>query len=71
MQAMTNPQEILKQQLQARMNQMANQNPQMFNKMQEMTTGKSPEELKQTALNLAKERGIDIQHFAKGFGINL
>ena len=50
---------------------MANQNPQLFNKMQEMTTGKSPEELKQTALNLAKERGIDIQHFAKGFGINL
>lgn len=53
------------------MNQMANQNPAMFSKMQEMTSGKSEAELRETAMNLAKERGIDIQNFAKGFGITI
>ena len=70
-QSLLNPQGLLKQQLQARMNQMANQNPAMFSKMQEMTSGKSEAELRETAMNLAKERGIDIQNFAKGFGITI
>ena len=39
--------------------------------MQEMTSGKSEDDLKQTALNLAKERGIDLKQFAQGFGIKL
>lgn len=39
--------------------------------MQEMAGGKSEEELKKTAMNLAKERGIDIEKFACQFGIKL
>lgn len=71
MQAFTNPQNFLTQQLQSRMNQMAQQNPQAFKKMQEMTSGKSESDMKQTCLNLAKERGIDLKQFAQGFGIQL
>ena len=36
-----------------------------------MTNGKSETELKQTAMNLAKEKGIDINKFASQFGITL
>ena len=64
-------QTMLNQQLQNRMNQMAQQNPQAFQRMKEMTSGKSESDLRQTAMNLAKERGIDLQQFAKGFGIQL
>jgi hypothetical protein len=71
MQAFQNPQGMLKQQLQAKMNQMATENPALFAKMQQMTNGKNEAELKQVAQNLAKERGIDLQSFAKGFGISI
>jgi len=70
-QALSNPQQFLTQQLQGRMNQMARQNPQAFQKMQEMTSGKSEGDMKQTCLNLARERGIDINQFASQFGIKL
>lgn len=50
---------------------MMKQNPQAFQKMQEMVGGKSEADMKQTALNLAKERGIDLKQFAKQFGIQL
>lgn len=70
-QLMSNPQNFLTQQLQNRMNQMAQQNPQVYRKMQEMTSGKSEADMKQTAINLAKERGIDLKSFASGFGIQL
>lgn len=50
---------------------MMKQNPQAFQKMQEMTSGKSEADMKQTAMNLAKERGIDISKFASQFGINI
>ena len=53
------------------MNQMMKQNPQDFQKMQEMTRGKSEGDMKQTAMNLAKEKGIDLKQFAQGFGIQL
>jgi len=39
--------------------------------MQEMVSGKSEGDLRQTAMNLAKERGIDINQFASQFGIKL
>ncbi len=71
MQALSNPRQFLSQQLQNRMNQMAQQNPQAFQKMQEMTNGKSEADLKQTCMNLAKQRGIDINQFAGQFGIKL
>lgn len=38
---------------------------------QQMTNGKNDADLKQTAMNLAKERGIDIKSFANNFGIKL
>lgn len=39
--------------------------------MQEMTSGKSESDMKQTAMNLAREQGIDLKQFASQFGINL
>lgn len=50
---------------------MMKQNPQAFQKMQEMTNGKSETEMKQTAMNLAQQQGIDLKSFASNFGINL
>lgn len=50
---------------------MQKQNPQAFQKMQEMTSGKSEADLKKTCMNLAKERGIDLNKFASQFGIQL
>lgn len=50
---------------------MAQQNPQVYQKWQEMVGGKSESEMKQTAMNLAKERGIDMSKFASQFGITL
>ena len=71
MQAFANPQQMLTQQLQSRMNQMMRQNPQAFQKMQEMTSGKSEGDLKQTAMNLAQQQGIDLKKFAGQFGIKI
>ena len=70
-QLLSNPQKAIEQQLQNRMNAMMKQNPQAYQKMQEMTSGKSEGDLKQTAMNLAKERGIDLKQFASQFGIQL
>lgn len=71
MQMFSNPQQLINQQLQSRMNQMAQQNPQAFQKMKEMTDGKSEADMKQIAMNLAKQRGVDINKFASQFGIKL
>ena len=71
MQAFRNPSQFLSQQLQTRMSQMMKQNPQAFQKMQEMTSGKSETEMKQTAMNLAQQQGIDLKSFASNFGINI
>jgi len=37
----------------------------------EMTNGKSEADLRNTAMNLAKEKGIDLKSFASNFGIKL
>jgi len=50
---------------------MMKQNPQAYQKAMEMTNGKSESDMRQTAMNLAKERGIDLKQFASNFGINL
>ena len=71
MQVFSNPSQFLTQQLQNRMNQMMKSNPQAFQKMQEMTNGKSEGDMKQTAMNLAQQRGIDLKQFASNFGIQL
>ena len=71
MQAFSNPSQFLTQQLQNRMNQMMKSNPQAFQKMQEMTNGKSESDMKETCMNLAKERGVDLKQFASTFGIKI
>ena len=70
-QFLSNPQKAIEQQLQNRMNAMMKQNPQAYQKMQEMIGGKSESDIKQTCMNLAKERGVDLKQFAQGFGIQL
>ena len=50
------------------MQQMAAQNPQMRQFMQ-MLQGKTPEQLRQMAENVAKERGISINDVARQLGI--
>ena len=71
MQMFSNPQQLLTQQLQNRMNSMMKQNPQAYQKTQEMVGGKSEADMKKIAENLAKERGIDLKQFARQFGIKL
>ena len=50
---------------------MKNQNPKLFQKVQEMISGKNENQLKELANNIAKERGIDLNNFASQFGIKL
>lgn len=50
---------------------MQTQNPQAYQKAMEMAKDKSPEQLKETVMNLAKERGIDINSLAHQYGIKL
>ena len=53
------------------MEKFKNQNPKMFNEVQEMIKGKNENQLKEMAQNIAKERGIDLNQFAIQFGIKL
>ncbi len=46
-------------------------NPQMFQQIQNLTSGKSETELKTMAENIAKERGIDLVKFANQFGMKI
>ena len=68
MKAVNNPMGFIQQQM---LEKMKNQNPQMFNQVQQMINGKNETELKQMAQNIAKERGIDLNSFANQFGIKL
>lgn len=68
MKAMKNPMNFLQQQM---MEKFKNQNPQMFNQVQEMIKGKSEPQLKEMAQNIAKERGINLNEFANQFGIKI
>ena len=55
------------------MQQMFCNNP-MFGRAMEMAQGKSPEQLKETVMNLAKQRGIDpqqAQQMLSQFGIKI
>lgn len=49
---------------------MARTNPQVAMAMR-MIQGKTPEQLKQTAENMAKERGIDLEQMAQQMGFTL
>lgn len=50
---------------------MRNQNPQKFQQIQQMLNGKNDAQQKEMFMNIAKERGIDVQKFASQFGIKL
>jgi hypothetical protein len=45
-------------------------NPMVSTLMKSMQ-GKSPDALRQMAMNIAKERGIDLDQFAQQFGMNI
>lgn len=64
---MNNP---MMQMMQARMQQMIQQNPQAKQAMQ-MLQGKSPQEQQQMFLNMCKEHNIDPRQFAGQFGISI
>lgn len=69
---MFNPFQMSTQVMQNQMMQkMRSQNPQLFNKVQEMIQGKNENELKEIAQNIAKERGIDLNQFANGLGFRI
>ena len=51
----------------AQMMQSQLQNNPLFQRAQEMAKGKSPDELKQIAQNLCKQRGIDIDQAMEQF----
>lgn len=52
------------------MQQMARSNPQV-NQVMQMMNGKSPDQLRQMASNMAKERGMDLNQVAQQLGITL
>ena len=52
------------------LNQMTGNNPMVGQLMQSMQ-GKSPDVLRQMAMNIAKERGIDLGEFAQQFGMKI
>ena len=52
----------------ALMQQMAGRNPQMQQAMS-MIQGKTPEQLKQMAENMAKEHGMTVEQVAKNIGL--
>ena len=66
MQYLTNPNKALQEQM---LQKMQNMNPALFNNIQNMINGKSDAELKQMAMNLAKERGIPINDILKNLGV--
>lgn len=55
---------------QAMLNQMAQNNPQMQSFVK-MINGKSPDQLKQIAMNVSKERGISLDQIANQLGIQI
>ena len=70
-----NPFQFLKNPMQGLMQQqlerMRQSNPELYAKGMQMIQGKSDTELKEIAHNIAGERGIDLDMFAKQFGLKL
>lgn len=65
---MRNPMGAIQRQL---LNRFKSQDPQMFAKIQKMIEGKSEDELRTMAQNIAGDRGINLSDFAGQFGIKL
>lgn len=56
------------------LNQMIQQNPEAYNRAQQMCAGKSPDEIKKIAMNIAQSQGRgvnEIKQMLSAFGINL
>lgn len=53
----------------ALMQSMAQQNPQVAQALQ-MMQGKSPQQLREMAQNMAQERGVDLNQMLRQMGIN-
>lgn len=52
----------------AMISRMAQQNPQIAQSMQ-MLSGRRPQELQQIAMNLAQQKGLDLNAVIRGLGI--
>ena len=63
-----NPMNLMEQQL---INQMQNSNPALFNRVMQMMNGKTQQQMRETVLNVAHERGIDINKFASQYGFKI
>ena len=57
--------------MQQQLERMQQSNPELYAKGMQMIQGKSDYQLKQIAKNIAKERGIDLDDFAKQFNIKI
>lgn len=63
-----NPMNLMEQQL---VNQMQNSNPALFNRVMQMMNGKTQQQMQEVVLNVARERGIDINKFASQYGLKI
>ena len=50
---------------------MRQSNPELYAKGMQMIQGKSDEQLREIAHNIAGERGVDLSFFAKQFGLKI
>lgn len=67
-QLMQNPMGAMQNQM---MEKMRSMNPQMYDSVLQMTSGKTDTQLREMAENVARERGIDIKQFASQMGLKL
>ena len=63
-----NPMNLMEQQL---ISQMQNSNPALFNRVMQMMSGKTQQQMQEVVLNVARERGIDINKFAGQYGLKI
>ena len=63
-----NPMNLMEQQL---ISQMQNSNPALFNRVMQMMSGKTQQQMQEVVLNVARERGIDINKFASQYGLKI
>lgn len=59
---------LMEQQL---ISQMQNSNPALFNRVMQMMSGKTQQQMQEVVLNVARERGIDINKFASQYGLKI
>ena len=63
-----NPMNLMEQQL---ISQMQNSNPALFNRVMQIMNGKTQQQMQEVVLNVARERGIDINKFASQYGFKI